>query len=1109
MKKIKRILSAILVAVTVICAATVVGAANVSFTDVSGHWAWTNGQIPYLVEKGVLNGYKQTNGTYMFKPDAAVTRAEFIKMLDETFGLTEEKSVKYKDVDLSDWFYVYYARAEAQGYLINYGTYAYPDNEITREEATALLVRYLDLPVTDKASASTFSDYMSISEYYRDYVLRAVYAGIINGYSENGKFSFKPQNTLTRAEALTILYRAAGCIFNSNSYSRDGGAADKNSVITDGGIVIKNVTLNGRNIITEGASNGKITFSNCDINDTLYIRGSSEITFDNCEIENIVANGGGKIILSSGTKVESLDAEVQTDISAYYGNTIDTLNIKENAEYSTFSGSGIISNAFINAKGFSSSTLPEKFEIGSGLTATFDSVQYTGTSEAENIFLITPFLTSDNVNSFLNLIPNESGTVYYYYTNLDAVPSANDFESYHVNTNYSGAFSVEKGEPAFEKTFSESAISGYSYVVIQLQSGNQKYAPVIITNSTAVGTGFKVEPYLDSEQEYTIKLQSKFGGKLYWYYSDSGNNLSQIEFISQYEETESALRGESLISSSKAVSCTLTEKYVKNYDYVALMFQSASGTYYNPVLVAVGDNGFKEAPEIKSVGIITCTPSVTGNLYYYYSESPTLPTPSKFFTEYKKAEYAKKVEITKRQETDISYNTDYVDVYPYMIFSIRNSSGDFLAPIALEIDYTTGFKKNPEVVDAETISMKTEEDGVVRYYYSTSDKAPSSEEFNEIYSGMKKNYFGEVDAYDNRTTQIKYKSSIAANYNYMVIMLTDEDNKDYCPVVLALDIATKTGFKTEPYVNGNKVYFKTESSGEVWYYFTAIGDPVSVSEFEEEWSESSSAISGSMEVSEKVSSYFDIVSKNDIKKYSIKYVVVAFYNTVKEEFGFPVIIPIAENIEIQYSGLDDVELIGNYVHATADYSGKLYYFMTDDVANISASTFSYVYNSVNDNDIKDRMDIDAGETKRIEYNKNYKYIVMSLRIYNVDTDEYEYLKPVFVNVENGDASNSNVTINSYGFDFDEYDLSMAPRKYKLKITPEFDGNVHVYLEYNNFKTKATSTPVQKGVEVTIDFSSYVEMISNLNVNVSNIIAHLQLEVDDDNIHKALKIPVID
>ena len=57
MKLSKRILSAFLAILMVCSIAATVSAANVTFTDVSGHWAAN--QIQYLVDKGVLNGYKQ------------------------------------------------------------------------------------------------------------------------------------------------------------------------------------------------------------------------------------------------------------------------------------------------------------------------------------------------------------------------------------------------------------------------------------------------------------------------------------------------------------------------------------------------------------------------------------------------------------------------------------------------------------------------------------------------------------------------------------------------------------------------------------------------------------------------------------------------------------------------------------------------------------------------------------------------------------------------------------------------------------------------------------------------------------------------------------------
>ena len=86
MKKIKRILSLLLAALMFVGTVPVISAAGVTFTDVSSHWAWKDGYIPYLTEKGVINGIKQADGTYMFKPESAVTRAQYVKMMVETFG---------------------------------------------------------------------------------------------------------------------------------------------------------------------------------------------------------------------------------------------------------------------------------------------------------------------------------------------------------------------------------------------------------------------------------------------------------------------------------------------------------------------------------------------------------------------------------------------------------------------------------------------------------------------------------------------------------------------------------------------------------------------------------------------------------------------------------------------------------------------------------------------------------------------------------------------------------------------------------------------------------------------------------------------------------------
>ena len=72
-----------------------------SFTsnDISGHWAektiieWQN--------KGKINGYEDDT----FRPDASITRAEFVHLLNSVISLENSVAIHFDDVTEKDWFY--------------------------------------------------------------------------------------------------------------------------------------------------------------------------------------------------------------------------------------------------------------------------------------------------------------------------------------------------------------------------------------------------------------------------------------------------------------------------------------------------------------------------------------------------------------------------------------------------------------------------------------------------------------------------------------------------------------------------------------------------------------------------------------------------------------------------------------------------------------------------------------------------------------------------------------------------------------------------------------------------------------------------------------------
>ena len=77
-----------------------------TFIDISGHWA--EDAIAKVSSAGIINGYPSGE----FKPDATITRAEAIAMLNRVFNKsTSGANVEFSDVKESDWFYEEIAKA--------------------------------------------------------------------------------------------------------------------------------------------------------------------------------------------------------------------------------------------------------------------------------------------------------------------------------------------------------------------------------------------------------------------------------------------------------------------------------------------------------------------------------------------------------------------------------------------------------------------------------------------------------------------------------------------------------------------------------------------------------------------------------------------------------------------------------------------------------------------------------------------------------------------------------------------------------------------------------------------------------------------------------------
>ncbi|MBE6705687.1 MAG: S-layer homology domain-containing protein [Ruminococcaceae bacterium] len=114
----------------------------------------------------------------------------------------------FTDVTANDWFAKYVAYCEAKGLLKSYsGTFA-PNQAITRAEFVELV--YNMGLLSDAGKNGTFTDVPA--DHARAEVISAAgKAGLVNGYDNgDGTFSFKPDNTISREEVVTVINNAYG-----------------------------------------------------------------------------------------------------------------------------------------------------------------------------------------------------------------------------------------------------------------------------------------------------------------------------------------------------------------------------------------------------------------------------------------------------------------------------------------------------------------------------------------------------------------------------------------------------------------------------------------------------------------------------------------------------------------------------------------------------------------------------------------------------------------------------------------------------------------------------------------------------------------------------------
>ena len=176
------------------------GKVAIQFTDISKHWAEST--IKSFVNSKYINGYN--DGT--FRPDNLITRAEFVKILNKYFGLTNKSGKVFSDTS-SHWAKEEIDIAVTNGIVNGFpdGTFK-PEAPITREQASVMISNYKQISDKDLDKLNTYKDSSEVSDWAQASVEGVLEQGYMSGYPDK---TFGPKKNLTRAEAVVTLSRIA------------------------------------------------------------------------------------------------------------------------------------------------------------------------------------------------------------------------------------------------------------------------------------------------------------------------------------------------------------------------------------------------------------------------------------------------------------------------------------------------------------------------------------------------------------------------------------------------------------------------------------------------------------------------------------------------------------------------------------------------------------------------------------------------------------------------------------------------------------------------------------------------------------------------------------
>ncbi|MEH2218662.1 MAG: S-layer homology domain-containing protein [Nostoc sp.] len=179
--------------------------AQTTFSDVSSNY-WAAQFIQQLSQRGVIAGFPDGS----FRPEEAVTRAQFAAMVNKAFQKSQPRSpINFADVPSNYWASSAIQQAYTIGFLSGYpGNRFEPNQAIPRQQVLVSLANGLEYSPSGNTESTLqyFNDASNIASYARSPIAAATEKQIVVNYP-NVKF-LNPTATATRAQVAAFIYQA-------------------------------------------------------------------------------------------------------------------------------------------------------------------------------------------------------------------------------------------------------------------------------------------------------------------------------------------------------------------------------------------------------------------------------------------------------------------------------------------------------------------------------------------------------------------------------------------------------------------------------------------------------------------------------------------------------------------------------------------------------------------------------------------------------------------------------------------------------------------------------------------------------------------------------------